>query len=176
MRARKSPAWTAMLTVAAVAVAAAACGSSAKTGTAVTTPTTASNSATPTTAGPGSDRGSSASDFCGLVRNDVAAFNPFADLATMTPTNLKALYSKLGPALAQAKTVAPDAIKGDFATFATFFQQLESALAGAQYDVANLDPTSLADLYTANVRTASADISRYVTQVCHIARPTTPTT
>jgi hypothetical protein len=89
----------------------------------------------------------------------------------MSPSNLKALYSRLVPALAQAQTAAPSEIRNDFATFVTFFQQLNSALAGAQYDVGNLDLTSFADLNTAKVRTASADISRYVTQACHIAVP-----
>jgi len=112
--------------------------------------------------------------FCALVRNDEAAFNPYRDLATMKPPDLKSLFSRLRPALAQAQTVAPSELRNDFATFVTFFQQLDSALAGAQYDVANLDLTGVADLNTAKVRTASADISRYVTQVCHAGGPASP--
>jgi hypothetical protein len=94
----------------------------------------------------------------------------------MKPTDLKSLYSRLRPALAQTQTVAPSEIRSDVATFVTFFQQLDSALAGAQYDVANLDLTSVADLNTAKVRTASADISRYVTQKCHVGGPASPAT
>jgi hypothetical protein len=172
-----------ILIVASMTVAAAGCGSSSKAARPATSPTTLSNSGTatsspgaPTPAEPGSNPGASPATFCNLVRNDVAAFNPFRDLATMKPTDLKSLYSRLRPALAQTQTVAPSEIRSDVATFVTFFQQLDSALAGAQYDVANLDLTSVADLNTAKVRTASADISRYVTQKCHVGGPASPAT
>ncbi|MGO9875865.1 MAG: hypothetical protein ACLPVY_18970 [Acidimicrobiia bacterium] len=93
----------------------------------------------------------------------------------MTPTDLKSLFAKLVPALRQMQSVAPDAIKGDFATFVPYFGQLNSALAAAGYKFENVDLTTFEALATTQVKAASSDIGRYITQVCHIGTPTATT-
>ncbi len=179
MRAPKLPARGLIAIVALVAISAAACGSSSKNAATSTTPTTVASGAgtpttvagTPTTAPSKSYSGSSGGDFCSLIRNDQDAFNN-SDIATKTPDDLKSVYTKLVPALEHAESVAPSAIKGDFKTFVTFFKQLNAAFASAGYNFQNLDPTKFANLDTPAIKTASADIEQYVTQVCHVTTPT----
>ncbi len=178
MRRRKLPARTLMLTVALVAVAAAACGSSSKTAassSSSSSPSTTTSSGTATTSRPSSYRGSSGGNFCDLVRQDKAAFNADAAIATMTPTDLKSLFVKLVPALRQMQSVAPSAIKADLATFVPYFGQINSALAAAGYKFENVNLTTFEALTTPQVKAASSDIARYVTQVCHVGTPTATT-
>jgi hypothetical protein len=167
------------LTVAFVAIAAAACSSSSKSASSATTPTTASYAGTPSTSagtpttGPASSAGTSGANFCGLVRDEESALNPARDLETMTPAQLQSLFSKVGPALQHAEPVVPGAIKGDVAVLVTVFGKLDSALASAQYNVADLNPSILEELDTTQARTAFANVLRYVEQVCDVSPPTT---
>jgi hypothetical protein len=185
MRARKFS-QKLIITVALLAVTAAACGSSSKGASSSTTPTSAASSSagspttaagssvTPTTAKPKSFSGDSGGSFCNEIRDDTSAFNS-SDIATKTPADLKSLYSKLVPALEHAQSKAPDAIKGDFGTFVTFFKKLNDAFKAANYNFENLDPTKFASLDSPAIQTASTNIENYVVQVCHI-KETTPTT
>jgi hypothetical protein len=76
--------------------------------------------------------------------------------------------------LEQARSAAPDAIKGDFDTFVTAFTPFLNAFAAANYDYTKLTPAAVAGLGTAQVKAASAHITQYMQQVCKIT--TTPTT
>jgi hypothetical protein len=163
-----------------IAVGAAGCGSSSKNAasssatTASTTPPgqgTNTSTAPPTTVG--TLRGSSGSSFCDLARHDQAAFSS-ANIATATPAQLKNLYGNLGSALEQARSAAPDAIKGDFDTFVTAFTPFLNTFAAANYDYTKLTPAAVAGLGTPQVKAASAHITQYMQQVCKIT--TTPTT
>jgi hypothetical protein len=184
MRAGNSSASKLLLTVALVMVTAAACGSSSKSAASSTAPTTtAAGAGTATTvAGPPATNapkpfgGSSGSSFCDLARKDKATFNDNPNIATKTPADLKALYGKLVPALEHARDIAPSAIKGDFATYVTSIKQIQSVLAGAQYNFENLDPTKLQGLNSPALKTAAAHLQQYFAQVCKITLPTTPTT
>ena len=174
-----------LLTVALIAVTGAACGSSSKTATNSTTATTAASSGSPTTASgqtatttptTKSFSGSSGSSFCDLARTEKAAFNDNKSIATKTPADIKALYGKLVPALENAANQAPSAIKSDFQIYVTELKKIDAALAAAQYNFQNLDPTKLATFNTPQLETAAANIQKYFTQVCHITAATTPTT
>jgi hypothetical protein len=180
MRARNLTGRRMLVLVALVAVGAAACGSSSKSATSDTpttlstsaaSPTSAASSGTPTTAKTEKVSGNSNSNFCELARNYTDASGK--EVATETPPELKKLYSSLLPKLKQAEDIAPSQIKGDFATFVTFFKQLDSTLAAAQYNFENLSPTALQSLDTPAIEAASQHISAYMTQVCHITTPTT---
>jgi hypothetical protein len=184
MRAGNSSARKLLLTVALVMVTAAACGSSSKTADSTTAPsTTAASAGTPTTAsGPAATQpdqsfsGSSSSSFCDLARKDKATFNDNPNIATKTPADLKALYGKLVPALEHAASVAPSAIKSDFEVYVTSIKKIDAALAAAQYNFQNMDPTKLAGFATPGLKTAAARLQQYFAQVCKITLPTTPTT
>jgi hypothetical protein len=76
--------------------------------------------------------------------------------------------------LEQARSAAPDAIKGDFDTFVTAFTPFLNTFAAANYDYTKLTPAAVAGLDTAPVKAASAHITQYMQQVCKIT--TTPTT
>ena len=125
MRARKL-----LIIVALVGIGAAACGSSSKTAS-TSSPTTAASSGTPTTAsgtpstGGKSYSGSSSGSFCDAVRNDANTFKGATPKGT-TPTDLKALYGNVLPALEKAQSKAPSAIKDDFGTFISAFKQVNS--------------------------------------------------
>jgi len=86
----------------------------------------------------------------------------------MTPTDLKSLFAKLVPALGRMQSVAPSAIRADLATFVPYFGQVNSALAAAGYKFENVDLSTFQALTTAQVKAASSDIARYLTQVCHV--------
>ena len=182
MRARNSSVGNLLLTVVLVAATAAACGSSSKSATNPTTPTSATPGSTSptqpaaTTPDTKSFTGSSSSSFCALVRKDKAEFNNNPKIATKTPKELKALYAKLVPALEDAAAQAPSAIKGDFQTYVTEIKKIDAAFAGAQYNFENLDPTVLQKLNTPQLETANANLQQYYVQVCHITVTTTPTT
>ena len=163
-----------------IAVGAAGCGSSSKnagSGSVTTASTASPGQGTNTSTAPPSTvaklHGSSGSTFCDLARHDQAAFTS-ANFATTTPAQLKKLYENLGSALDQARSAAPDAIKGDFDTFVTAFKPLLNAFAAANYDFTKLTPAAVAGLGTPQVKAASAHITQYMTQVCKIT--TTPTT
>jgi hypothetical protein len=185
MGARNLPPRRLLLTVALVALAAAACGSSSKSAGPSTTPTsTASNSTLPPTSSGQSAAttptksfsGSSSSSFCDLARKDKAYFSNSKNVASKTPPELKALYGKLVPALEQAAAAAPSEIKGDFDTYVTEVKKIDAAFAAAQYNLENLDPTTLQKLNTPQIEAAFANIDQYTSQVCHITTPTTLTT
>ena len=170
------PSRTFIVAVAIFAIGLGACSSSSKSTSAPSANTSAG--LTPTTANSGggsgaaSGGGSGGGSFCDEVRNDQDAFQN-SSIATKTPADLKTLYSKLVPALEHAQSEAPSAIKADFATFITGFKALNSALDAAGYDVRKLSPSSLAGLDSADFKAASDHIETYITQVCHIAPPTT---
>ena len=105
------------------------------------------------------------------MRRDQAAFKGGV-LPTSTPADLKKLYSNLGPALDQARSKAPGAIRGDIDTFITAFRPVLKALSDANYDFTKLSPTSFAAIGTPQVRAASEHIRQYETQVCHITTTT----
>ena len=166
------PSRTFMVAVAIFAVGLGACSSSSKSASAPSANTSAGLTPTTAKSGGGSVGGSGGGSFCDEVRNDQAAFQN-SDIATKTPNDLKTLYSNLVPALERAQSEAPNAIKADFGTFITGFKALNSALDAAGYDVRKLSPSSFAGLDSANFKAASDHIESYITQVCHIAPPTT---
>jgi len=106
------------------------------------------------------------------MRKDEAAFKGNS-ISTSAPADLKKLYSNLGPALEEAGSKAPSAIKGDFDTFISAFRQILKALSDANYDFTKLSPTSFAGMGTPQVKAASNHIQQYMTQVCHITTTTT---
>jgi hypothetical protein len=162
-----------------VAVGATACGSSSKGAASGTTSTTTSNTpaassgastsaATTTTTKVSGDSGSS---FCNLVRSDVSAIKS-TNYATTSPTDLKKLYQNLGPALSDAESKAPSAIKADFHTFVTAFTPIFALLKNANYDYTKISPSdyaTFASMGTPQVKAASDHVEQYVTQVCHVA-------
>jgi ABC-type phosphate/phosphonate transport system substrate-binding protein len=167
-----------IVAIALVAVAATACGSSSKSSasspTSPTSPsaTTASGGGSTATTTPSkSYSGSSGSSFCDLAKKDENAFNAKGFTGT-SPADLKKLYGNLEPALEEAQSKAPDAIKADFATFVTAYKQVIKAFADANYDVTKISPTAFAGFADPKIKAAADHITQYTSQVCHI----TPTT
>jgi hypothetical protein len=163
--------------IALVAVAATACGSSSKSSASKSTSPTSPSATTAASAGSSatttpskSYSGSSGSNFCDLARKDESAFN--AKGFTGTAPDLKKLYGNLEPALEEAQSKAPDAIKADFATFVTAFKQVIKAFADANYDVTKISPTAFAGFADPKIKAASDHITQYISQVCRV----TPTT
>jgi len=152
-----------------------ACGSSSKT-------PAASNSTSPSPSNPSSSRpggssganttapklsGDSGSSFCNLAHHYGSAFKSNSVVGS-TPTDLKKLYENIGPALSEAESKAPSAIKGDMQTFVTAFNQVVKALSAVNYDYTKLSPATFAALGTAQVKAASNHIEQYLKQVCNI--------
>ena len=187
---RSARTFASVAVVALSVVGAAACGSSTKnsaggSATTASSPgqgtsgsTTASGATTPTTGA--TLHGNSGSNFCELARQDQAAFSS-TNFTTMTPAQVRAVYQNLGSALENARSLAPNAIKGDFDTFVSAFKPFLSALASANYDFTKFTPALAASLQAASaslttpqVKAATAHITQYMEQVCKIN--TTPTT
>jgi hypothetical protein len=139
-----------------VAIGATACGSSSKSATT------------------GALSGSGGGGFCGLARGEQSAFST-PNFAGTGAAQLKKLYENLGTQLQRVESIAPSAIKGDFQTFVNAYQPFLRALAAANYDFTKINYSSLTSLSSPQVKTATANIERYFTQVCHITS-TTPTT
>jgi hypothetical protein len=164
-----------------IAVGVAACGSSSKgasSDNSSSTTAAAGNSAStsaPSSAGASTTTtikisGSGSSNFCAEARPSQNAFrakNP----TSLTATSLKQLYQNLGPELAKVEAIAPSAIKPDFATFIQAFTPYLNALKAANYDFTKINFASLTAMDSAGVKAASAHITAYLTQVCHIAAP-----
>ena len=170
------PARAVIVAVVVVMLATSACGSSSKSSdssstTASSPPTSAPVAVTPTTAETFTFTGSSDSTFCAEMRADEGAFRS-TNIATKTPPQVKALYMDLVPKLESAASHAPTELTGDFATFVTAYKQLVKALAAAQYNYENLDPTTISTLDTPQVQAASGRIQQYMTQVCKITTTT----
>jgi hypothetical protein len=184
MPAQKFAARKLIVVVALVAIGAAACSSSAKTAassTATTQPGSASATSSPSAGAttPTTEKklsGNSSSSFCDEARSIQSDATPSASTATQTPSQLEAQYKKEVSAAKHAESIAPDAIKSDFGTLVGFIESLNNAFAKANYNFENLDPTTFEKLDTASLKTASAHITQYLAQVCHITEPTTPTT
>jgi hypothetical protein len=166
-----------------IAVGVAACGSSSKgassSSSSPSTTVAASSSGSTSTAAAGeattttikiSSAGSG--NFCALARSSQNAFsrNP----TTFSAAALKQEYENLGPDLAKAEAAAPPAIKPDFATFIQAFTPYINALKAANYDFTKINFSSLTQLDSAAVKAASAHITAYFSQVCHITPVSAP--
>jgi ABC-type phosphate/phosphonate transport system substrate-binding protein len=163
------------LTVALISIVAAACGSSSKTASNSTTPTSAVSSGTPTTSAgtPTSSYGANtSSSFCSLARHYQSTI-PNASLGTKTPADVKAIYQKLPDELRRAESEAPSAIKGDFATLVTAEEKIIGALSNAGYDYTKVSPTAFAGFATKQVAAAATHIGLYMAQACGITTGTT---
>ena len=164
-------------------VAVSACGSSSKT-------PAASNSTSPSASNPSSSRpggssganttapklsGDSGSSFCDLARHDESAFSGLSFVGS-TPADLKKLDQNIGPALSEAESKAPSAIKGDMQTFATAYNNVVKALSDVNYDYTKLSPATIATLGTPQVKAATNHLDQYLKQVCNIDLSLSPST
>ena len=147
--------------IALVAVVGTACGSSSKSATSGST-------STPTARGSFNGAG-----LCDLLGNATAGSGG-TGIATVTPAELNKLYQNIGPALDQARSAAPSAMKSDFDTFITAYRPFLNAINTPGYDVRKVPRSALLRLASPQVKAASTRIAQYMRQVCKIT--TTPTT
>jgi hypothetical protein len=165
-----------------VAVAAmtllAACGSSTAKSSAGsnsgTTSTTSSGSGSTTATTVKSFSGSGSGDFCTLVRGTAdKVTNP--TLPT-NPSDWKSIFQEVQKSLDEAKSKAPDEIKGDIQTIANAYQQLVTAVDNAHGNLAQVGSTLGTTFSSADFKTAVTHLEQYMTNVCKLPLPTTPST
>jgi hypothetical protein len=156
------------VTLAVTLLAGAGCGSSSSSGssgatTPVSTPASTPSSSTSTGSGIGG------SGFCGQAKSDMAKLKAdLAGLATISssPQRLKATLATVIAAYQKAQQQAPDQIKPDIGTVATFMSQLNQAFAAHNYDATLAAPTVLPLLKSAKLNVAFAHLKAWAAANC----------
>jgi hypothetical protein len=118
-----------------------------------------------------SSKTASVSDFCAFNKQAEATFGN--QPATLSPTQVKALYKKLLPALDHASSIAPTEIKADFQTIDAAFHRIDKELAAQGYDEAKMNPAALQALTNSQMTAAQDRVTKYTRAHCHDTTATT---
>jgi hypothetical protein len=123
------------------------------------------DAADPAPAQPGAG---SSSEYCRLFRT-FDEEDPFENLDD-DPGSFRDGFSQAQRVLEDIQAIAPAEIRGDFATIAEGFKQLNEALAAVDYNFFALDESALEGFEDDSFEEASERIDEYNERVCGIAR------
>jgi hypothetical protein len=118
--------------------------------------------------------GSGSGDFCSLVHGSADKVTS----ATLPPNPLdwKTAFQNLQKSLNEVKAKAPAEIKGDLDTISNAYNQLVTAIDNANGNLAQVGSTLQSTFTSTDFKTAITNLKNYLTNVCHLPLPTTPST
>jgi hypothetical protein len=92
------------------------------------------------------------------------------------PLDWKSVFQNVQKSLGDAASKAPAEIKPDLETISNAYSQLVAAVDNANGNLAQLGSTLSSTVASPRFKTAVTNLRNYMTNVCHIQLPDTPST